>query len=94
MTVAVPPRPITATVEPGSTLAVRNTAPTLVVTAQPIRAARSSGMSSRIFTTACSCASMWSAKDDSASGAGIGTPFRLMRCGRSVGRRVASFGFK
>ena len=49
-----PPHPITATVEPGSTLAVLNTAPTPVVTPQPIRAARSSGMSSRIFTSACS----------------------------------------
>ena len=48
----MPPQPITATVEPGSTLAVLNTAPTPVVTPQPISAARSSGMSSRIFTSA------------------------------------------
>ena len=38
-----PPVPITATVLPGSTLAVLITAPTPVVTPQPTRAARSSG---------------------------------------------------
>ena len=46
-----PPQPKTATVEPGSTFAVLSAAPTPVVTPQPISAARSSGMSSRIFTT-------------------------------------------
>ena len=40
-----PPQPITATVLPGSTLAVWITAPTPVVTPQPINAARSSGIS-------------------------------------------------
>ena len=58
-----PPQPITATVSPGSTLAVWNTAPTPVITPQPISAARSSGMSSRIFTTAFSCTSICSAND-------------------------------
>ena len=57
----MPPQPITATVSPGSTFAVRNTAPTPVMTPQPISAARSSGMSSRIFTTAFSCTSICSA---------------------------------
>src|SRR3972149_1702334 len=46
-----PPQPNTATVAPGSTLAVLNTAPTPVVTAQPTSAARSSGTFGSIFTT-------------------------------------------
>ena len=41
-----PPRPVTTTVEPRSTLAVLSTAPTPVCTAQPIRQATSRGMSS------------------------------------------------
>ena len=32
---------------------------------------------------------MWSAKDERLPGSGIGTPFRLMRCGPSFDRRVA-----
>ena len=56
-----PPQPITATLVPGSTLAVWNTAPTPVSTPQPISAARSSGMSGRIFASACSCTSICSA---------------------------------
>ena len=56
---------ITATVAPTSTLAVLITAPKPVVTPQPISAARSSGMSGRIFTRACSWISMCSAKADS-----------------------------
>ena len=56
-----PPAPKTATVEPGSIRAVFSTAPTPVVTPQPIRAARSSGMSSSIFTSAFSCTSIFSA---------------------------------
>ena len=59
-----PPQPITATVEPGSTLAALNTAPTPVITPQPTSAARSSGMSGSIFTIAFSCTSISSAKDD------------------------------
>ena len=45
-----PPAPYTATVAPASTRAVLSTAPTPVVTPQPISAPRSSGMSSRTFT--------------------------------------------
>ncbi len=54
----IPPQPMTATVDPGATFAVLNTAPTPVVTAQPISAARSSGMSSRIFTSAARSSGM------------------------------------
>ena len=60
----IPPQPITTTVLPTSTLAVLCTAPTPVVTAQPIKAALSSGMSLRIFTRACSWARICSANDD------------------------------
>ncbi len=60
----MPPQPTTATVEPGSTFAALNTAPTPVITPQPTRAARSSGMSLPIFTTACSCTSMFSANTE------------------------------
>ena len=45
-----PPRPTTATDWPGSTFAVLTTAPTPVSTAQPNRAASSSGRSGSIFT--------------------------------------------
>ena len=61
----MPPQPMMATVDPGSTLAVRNTAPRPVVTPQPMRAARSSGISGVTFTSACSCTSIISAKADS-----------------------------
>ena len=44
--------------------AVLMTAPKPVVTAQPISAARSSGMSGRIFTSACSWISICSAKEE------------------------------
>jgi hypothetical protein len=56
-----PPAPQTATVEPGSTLAVLSAAPTPVMTPHPISAARSSGMSLSIFTSAFSCTSICSA---------------------------------
>jgi hypothetical protein len=59
-----PPQPMTATVSPGRTLEVWIAAPTPVITEQPIRAARSSGMSLRIATQACSWISICSAKDD------------------------------
>ena len=62
-----PPQPITATVDPGSTLAVLNTAPTPVVTPHPMSAARSRGMSSRIFTRPCSWMSMRSANEPMSS---------------------------
>ena len=56
-----PPQPKTATVEPGSIRAVFSAAPTPVVTPQPMRAARSSGMSSRTFTSAFWWTSIFSA---------------------------------
>ena len=56
-----PPQPKTATVEPGSIFAVLSTAPTPVVTPHPINAARSSGISLVIFTSAFSCTSIFSA---------------------------------
>ena len=59
-----PPQPMTATVLPTSTFAVLMTAPTPVVTPQPMSAARSSGISGRIFTSACSWISICSANDD------------------------------
>ena len=45
-----PPQPITATVAPSGTAAVLRTEPMPVATAQPIRAATSSGASRRIGT--------------------------------------------
>ena len=86
----MPPQPITATVSPGSTLAVLNTAPTPVITPQPISAARSSGMSSRIFTTAFSCTSICSAKDDRLMNWWIGSAFSRSR--RVVARRQLDLG--
>ncbi|MCY1422386.1 hypothetical protein D9M71_380630 [compost metagenome] len=68
----MPPQPITATVSPGRTLAVLNTAPVPVVTAQPSSAARSIGMSRRIDTQAFSCTSICSAKADRFMNWGIG----------------------
>ena len=59
-----PPQPITATLLPGAICAVLSAAPTPVVTPQPISAACSSGMSSRIFTSAFSCTSICSAKPE------------------------------
>jgi hypothetical protein len=46
----VPPVPITATRSPGRTPAVRQTAPTPLVTAQPSSAATSNGTSEGIWT--------------------------------------------
>ncbi len=48
----MPPRPKTATLAPGVTLAVFSTAPIPVVTPQPSRHTRSSGASLRIFASA------------------------------------------
>ena len=47
-----PPQPITTTDEPGSTWAVLTTAPTPVVTEQPIRQATSNGTLGEMGTTA------------------------------------------
>src|SRR5271170_7631304 len=75
----MPPQPITATVEPGSTLAAWNTAPTPVITPQPTRAARSRGMSSSIFTIAFSCTSNCSPNDDRLKAWFRCCPFQVMR---------------
>ena len=56
-----PPAPKTATVEPGSMRAVLSTAPTPVVTPQPMSAACANGIWSSIFTIAFSCTSIFSA---------------------------------
>ena len=75
-----PPQPITATVEPGSTLAALNTAPTPVITPQPTSAARSSGISGSIFTIEFSCTSICSAKEDRLRNWFMCSPFQVMRC--------------
>ena len=49
-------------------------------------AALSSGMSSRIFTMACSCTSIYSAKDDRFRNWAIGSSFFARRVGWSIGR--------
>ena len=69
-----PPQPMTATVSPGRTWLVWITAPTPVVTPQPISAARSSGMSLRIATQPCSCTSICSANDPKLANWPIGAP--------------------
>jgi hypothetical protein len=79
-----PPQPMTATVSPGRTLEVWIAAPTPVITEQPIRAARSSGMSLRIATQACSWISICSAKDDRFRNCCIG-PVAAFRRGSSLG---------
>ena len=75
----MPPQPITATVAPGSTFAAWNTAPTPVITPQPTSAQRSSGTSSRTFTTACSCTSMYSAKAERLNAWFSTSPFQVSR---------------
>ena len=55
-----PPRPKTATVAPGSTLAVFSTAPMPVVMPQPSRQTFSSGALSLIFATAISGRTVYS----------------------------------
>jgi hypothetical protein len=57
-----PPQPITATVSPGVTLQALKIVPAPVVTAQPMTAARSSGISGLIATQACSWTSICSAR--------------------------------
>src|SRR3990167_10766603 len=59
-----PPQPMTATVEPGSTWAEWKTEPTPVMTPQPIRQARSSGMSLSIAQSAFSWTRICSAKEE------------------------------
>jgi hypothetical protein len=84
-----PPQPITATVSPGRTLEVWIAAPTPVITPQPIRAARSSGMSFRIATQACSWISICSAKDDRFRYCIIGPLAELRRGSSSCSRLVS-----
>ena len=60
----IPPRPKTATLAPGCTLAVFSTAPMPVVTPQPSRQTFSSGASVRIFASAISGTTVYSAKVD------------------------------
>ena len=57
-----PPAPITATLEPGFTLAVLIAAPIPVIVPQPTKQARSSGTSSRIFIVQLSGTTASSAK--------------------------------
>ena len=54
-----PPKPTTATDWPGSSLAVLTTAPTPVSTAQPNKAASSSGRSGSIFTQDSRATTAW-----------------------------------
>ena len=58
----IPPNPKTATVLPGSTLAVLSTAPMPVVTPQPSRQTFSSGASLLILATAISGTTVYSQK--------------------------------
>ncbi len=60
----MPPRPNTATVAPGCTLAVFSTAPMPVVMPQPSRHTFSSGASARIFASAISGTTVHSANVD------------------------------
>src|SRR5581483_11686086 len=57
-----PPQPITSTLSPGRTTALRSTAPTPVVTPHPSSAARSSGSDLSIGTTAAAGISVYSAR--------------------------------
>ena len=84
-----PPQPITATVSPGRTLAVWNTEQTPVSTPQPIRAARSRGMSLRIGVQACSWMSICSAKDERFRYCCIG-PLSWLRRGSWSASRLVS----
>ncbi len=58
----MPPRPNTATVEPGSTLAVFSTAPMPVVTPQPSRHTLSKGAAGLILASAISGTTVYSEK--------------------------------
>jgi len=60
----IPPRPKTATVAPGWTLAVFSTAPIPVVMPHPSRQTFSSGASGRTFASAISGTTVYSAKVD------------------------------
>ena len=59
-----PPQPTTATVSPGRTFAVLSTAPTPVMTAQPISASSISGRSSSTLIAVCAGTTAISANED------------------------------
>jgi hypothetical protein len=85
---------MTATVSPGSAPGGVEHRAQPVVTPQPISAARSSGMSSSlIFTTAFSCTSICSAKDDRSRnwfiGLAVACESRAAAL-RAAGRRVVA----
>lgn len=85
-----PPQPTTATVSPGVTLQALKIVPAPVVTAQPITAARSSGISGSIATQACSWTSITSEKALRLSIWLTGDPSgRVMRGADPAGRRVS-----
>ena len=84
-----PPQPRMATVSPGWTFAVWMIEPMPVVTAQPIRAARSNGMSRRIATQACSWISICSANDDRLRYWFSAAPPWVSRCGWSSPRCIS-----
>src|SRR5215470_2402172 len=88
--IPTPPAPNTTTDEPGVTCAVFKAAPVPVVTAQPSNAARSSGISSAILTTARSCNNIFSAKDARSANCATGAPFCDNRGLASLGRRQAA----
>src|SRR3546814_7726069 len=85
-----PPQPTTATVSPGVTLHALKIVPAPVVTAQPINAARSSGMAGSIATQACSWTSIASEKADRVSVWLTGVQSgRVMRGADPAGRSVS-----
>ncbi len=85
----IPPQPITAHRLARGHVRRVNTAPAPVVTAQPISAARSSGMSRSIATQAFSCTSICSAKADRLRICASGlSPVGQARRARSLARRV------
>ena len=75
-----PPQPTTATSAPAGTWALLKTAPVPVITAQPSKAARSSGMSLRILTRALRCTSICSAKPERLNTWLTCWPSRASRC--------------
>ncbi len=88
-----PPQPITATVSPGTSLQALKMVPAPVVTAQPITAARSSGIALSMATQACSWTSIASAKPERLSIWAIALPSpAVIRGGAPRARRVSPPG--
>ena len=73
------PQPITSTLEPGSTLALRTAAPTPVITPQPMMQARSNGISFEIAIAPDSGTTVYSACVEVVKKWCTGAPARLMR---------------